>query len=301
MDGICNRSLFFFSRKRLLPARLLQSPLNRRSDIGHNGFGLILRFPRPGSGAGFVDAGLDEDRVPGGSRRAVELVGAGDVGGRVIAYHVHFVQFRLRGIIPLVLSFGSQQSLAMCLQFPFGEGEGRECWLAEELILEFHLFRPLLPDHGVEHRGQRLPEASLPESVQVILRRPQQVRVREVHFRLPVLLPAVVRQFRIAVQGRDGAEDASLGEEQVDHYLYVQGPVPRVVEYEDCGDAKRVAEFVRDGTRVGGVEGVVGDGPEGRVGGYEVCGREHLGEAVAFAMVSGFSSSLLLFEGVRDM
>lgn len=176
----------------------------------------------------------------------------------------------------------------MRLQFPFGESKRFRRRLAEEFPLEINIFRTHRPNYGAKHRVQRLPEPSLPETVQMIIRRPQQIRVREVYRRLPILLPAIIVQFRVAVSWRDGAENALLGEEQVNDYLNVQGPVSRVVEDEDGADTKRAAEFMRDGPGVGSVEGVVGDGPEAGVGGDEVCWGEDLGEAVAFSMVSGF-------------
>ena len=65
------------------------------------------------------------------------------------------------------------------------------------------------------------------------------------------------------------------------------------MEDEDCGDAKRAAEFVRDGAGVGSVKGVVSEGPKAGIGGYEVCWGEDLGEAIAVRMVSDFLSLLL--------
>lgn len=43
-----------------------------------------------------------------------------------------------------------------------------------------------------------------------------------------------------------------------------------------------------NGAGVGGVELVVGEGPEGGVGGYEVCGGDDLGETVAVRSQRGF-------------
>ena len=79
-------------------------------------------------------------------------------------------------------------------------------------------------------------EAALAEAGEVIRRCPEEVRVREVERGLPVLEVAPVGQGRGVVFGREGAEVACVGEEEVKDYLRVEGPVAGVVEDEDGVD-----------------------------------------------------------------
>lgn len=87
--------------------------------------------------------------------------------------------------------------------------------------------RDLAPDA----RERRL-ERPLSQPREVVLRAPEEVRVREEERRLAVLLPAGSGQAGITVLRRVGPQHAALGEQQVGYNLDVECPVTGVVEYE---------------------------------------------------------------------
>lgn len=146
-----------------------------------------------------IHARLDEDRFPAGARGASISIRTEDVRGRVVAYHVHTLQLRsLRLSIPQ-----PQQSPPVPFQLPLRKGIRLKARLPENPPPELpSLLRPPRAHGRFVYPEQRLPEPALAQSVQVVLARPPQVRVREIELRLPVLLPAPVRVFRVAVFAR---------------------------------------------------------------------------------------------------
>lgn len=110
---------------------------------------------------------------------------------------------------------------------------------------------------------QRLAEAALAQPRQVVLSRPDEVRVAKEEGRLAVLLVAAVREVGAVVHGREGPEDAAVRQQHVGQDLDVQAPVARVVVHEHGVDFEGAG-------RVAGADGVGERAREGRVVGQKL-------------------------------
>jgi hypothetical protein len=141
---------------------------------------------------------------------------------------------------------------------------------------------------------QGVVEGALAETRMRVARGPEEVRVAEDERWLVGLLVASVGEGRVAVVHGAGADDAAVGEEDVENQLNVERPVAWVVEDEDGVDfdvgwvGGGIGIGIGIGVGVGersGKGGVVvledvGEGPDGRVGGEDVAGHEDVLEAV---------------------
>lgn len=138
-----------------------------------------------------------------------------------------------------------------------------------------------------EERGE---EGALSEARVVVARGPEEVGVAEVEGGLLLLLLGLVLG-----RGRGGgAEDAAVGEQDVEQELGVEGPVAGVVEDEDGVDGQvllfrrwrgaggRVVDGQRQGPSVRGVVLRRGEGPEVRLRGDYVGGDDDATEPVRF-------------------
>lgn len=119
----------------------------------------------------------------------------------------------------------------------FGEFVRAAVWLPKHFFAQHYAPGPPAR-HGVPDPFECFAEAALAEAREVVRGRPEEVGVGEVEGRLGVGLVAAVWEVWIVVMGREGAEDAFGGEEQVKEELGIEGPVAGVVEDEDGGDAE---------------------------------------------------------------
>lgn len=127
----------------------------------------------------------------------------------------------------------------------------------------------------------------------MVARSPEQVWIGEVQWRLSILLPAIVRKFRIAILLGICPKDSFFRKEQVEDDLRIQGPVSRIIEYKDRVNLERFVE-VREihGARKwpGRLLIVIGEdlieGPDSGVFHKDITRRNNVFEAVPYLTVS---------------